>query len=376
MQRFHELDALRAFAMLLGVVLHAAIFLVWAEWPIVAKEISPELPYDDIVYFIHGFRMPVFFLLSGFFTAMLWERRGRKALIDHRLRRVGLPLLIGAFTIIPIQIAWYIVLKGEEFTFGTGIWILALGWITGLQHLWFLWILLLLVGIFVGLVALRRTFTNRRVWWLLVPAVLIPQLLMIEPTWGPDTASHLIVNPVVLAYYLGFFLFGAFTYQTELSVERLWVLALLPVIPVMYLGLHFEFESREPWAHVASSFLQVAFAWSMCFGLMGLFKLVASAERPWVRYLSDASYWIYLWHLALIFPAQRIAADLDLNVHAEVLAIIVGVTGILLISYHFGVRHTWIGVMLNGPRTRVHQGSITPAPGADGRSADHVGRTM
>ena len=78
MTRFHELDALRAFAMLLGVVLHASMFLVWPEWPVVAKEISPDLPYDDIVHAIHGFRMPVFFLLSGFFTAMLWRRHGGK----------------------------------------------------------------------------------------------------------------------------------------------------------------------------------------------------------------------------------------------------------------------------------------------------------
>ena len=60
MTRFHELDALRAFAMLLGVVLHASMFLVWSEWTVVAKEISPDLPYDDIVFAIHGFRMPIF----------------------------------------------------------------------------------------------------------------------------------------------------------------------------------------------------------------------------------------------------------------------------------------------------------------------------
>ena len=78
MTRFHELDALRAFAMLLGVVLHASLFLVTKDWPVVAKEISPELPYDDIVLAIHGFRMPVFFLMSGFFTAFYGNGAGHK----------------------------------------------------------------------------------------------------------------------------------------------------------------------------------------------------------------------------------------------------------------------------------------------------------
>ena len=40
MTRFHELDALRAFAMLLGIVLHASIFLVTMD-QVVARDISP-----------------------------------------------------------------------------------------------------------------------------------------------------------------------------------------------------------------------------------------------------------------------------------------------------------------------------------------------
>ena len=45
--------------------------------------------------------MPVFFVLSGFFTAMLWRGRGLKSLLSHRFRRVLLPLLLGLVTIVP-----------------------------------------------------------------------------------------------------------------------------------------------------------------------------------------------------------------------------------------------------------------------------------
>ncbi|MYA59741.1 MAG: acyltransferase family protein [Chloroflexi bacterium] len=352
MTRFHELDALRAFAMLLGVVLHASMFLVWREWPVVAKEISPDLPYDDIVHAIHGFRMPVFFLLSGFFTAMLWQRRGRKELVNHRLRRVGLPLVIGAFTIVPIHVFWIVYLKGDEITLLTPFWILAFGWIYGLQHLWFLWMLLLLVGLFIGVSSLGIKFTHRWLWWTLIPLVLVPQLMMKEYTWGPDTASHIIVNPIVLGYYLFFFLFGAFMFHSGMSIDRRWIFALLPVIPIFYVGRIFEFTADSLGAHIASSVFQVMYAWAMCFGTMGCFKIMASANRPWVRYLSDASYWIYLWHVALIFPAQALAARLNWNVHLEVMLIIVAVTAVLLAVYQLAVRHTWIGTLLNGRRVR------------------------
>ena len=80
MTRYHELDALRAVAMLLGVVLHAFLFLIpigWVGQDPWAKAVPIEQnPYVYLLAAIHGFRMPVFFLLSGFFTAMLWQRRG------------------------------------------------------------------------------------------------------------------------------------------------------------------------------------------------------------------------------------------------------------------------------------------------------------
>ena len=137
MTRFHDLDALRAFAMLLGVVLHAALFLIPIDWPGVAREASFDLPYDEIVHAIHGFRMPVFFLLSGFFTAMLWEHRGLRAMINHRLKRVGLPLLIGAFTIIPLQSWWWLTTSGEELTLWSLIFLVPFSWLYDLQLLWF-----------------------------------------------------------------------------------------------------------------------------------------------------------------------------------------------------------------------------------------------
>ena len=46
--------------------------------------------------------MQVFFLLSGFFTAMLWRRHGLRALITHRFKRVFLPLMLGLFTVVPL----------------------------------------------------------------------------------------------------------------------------------------------------------------------------------------------------------------------------------------------------------------------------------
>ena len=50
---------------------------------------------------LHGFRMPLFFVMSGFFSAMLLHRRGRGSLVKHRFHRVFLPMLLGMVTIVP-----------------------------------------------------------------------------------------------------------------------------------------------------------------------------------------------------------------------------------------------------------------------------------
>ena len=56
---------------------------------------------------IHGFRMPLFFLMSGFFTAMLWRQRGLRALVRQRAQRLLLPLAIAMLTVIPLTwAAW------------------------------------------------------------------------------------------------------------------------------------------------------------------------------------------------------------------------------------------------------------------------------
>jgi hypothetical protein len=97
--RRSDLDALRAVAMLLGIALHATLSFFPAFWVVADRRQDAAL--GVLFSAIHGFRMPVFFVMSGFFSAMLLHRRGRGALVKHRFRRVFLPLLLGMVTIVP-----------------------------------------------------------------------------------------------------------------------------------------------------------------------------------------------------------------------------------------------------------------------------------
>ncbi len=356
-QRFHELDALRAFAMLLGVVLHTALFFMPDAW---SKAYSAEgYPaevsgfYTLLFYAIHGFRMPVFFLLSGYFTALLWQRRGLRSLTMQRLKRVGLPLVVGAFTVIPITTIAFLWAFDvfEEVEFSIFWWPFI--WLGTLNHLWFLWLLLWLCGGFIIAAKLGMRFDHPVAWWLAIPLTLLPQLLMTEPVFGPDTSDALAFDPVVLTYYALFFVFGAFMYRRGFRISRWWTLALVPALTLVFWGgLSLLYDVKADWAKPFAAVAQVAFAWLMCFGLMGLFRLIAHRERLWVRYLSDASYWIYLWHLPLVVVAFELIAGWRVGSHLKFVLIVVAVTAVLLVLYQLAVRYTPIGAMLNGPHTR------------------------
>jgi peptidoglycan/LPS O-acetylase OafA/YrhL len=96
----HDLEVLRAIALLLIIAFHGSLSFFYVPWPI--QDVQKNEGIGVIFLVIHGFQMPLFFAMSGFFTAMLWRTRGVKALLMHRFRRVFMPLLFGLITIAPL----------------------------------------------------------------------------------------------------------------------------------------------------------------------------------------------------------------------------------------------------------------------------------
>jgi len=102
-KRRHDLDALRAFAMLLGIALHAACAYCMFPWPVMDADQSSPL-FGIFSLLVHGFRMPLFFVVSGYFTAMLASRKGIRAMLANRAARILAPCLAGLITILPLTL--------------------------------------------------------------------------------------------------------------------------------------------------------------------------------------------------------------------------------------------------------------------------------
>jgi len=71
-------------------------------------------------------------------------------------------------------------------------------------------------------------------------------------------------------------------------------------------------------------------------------------ENKYVRYLSDSAYWFYLIHLPIVVLIQVYLLNFSLSVWVKAGLNIFVTTSVGLLSYHYLVRKTWIGLLLNG----------------------------
>src|SRR5262245_13646978 len=102
--RYHALDALRATMMLLGIYLHAAVaYSEHGNWP--WKEGPTTAVFDVSLGLIHAFRMPVFYVMAGFFAALLLERRGLGHFVRNRAMRIAVPFAVGWLVLFPVVAA-------------------------------------------------------------------------------------------------------------------------------------------------------------------------------------------------------------------------------------------------------------------------------
>src|SRR6185295_12452682 len=94
-ERLHALDALRGFALICGVILHAAMSYLpgFNVWPLLDR--SPSATLAVTFFVIHMFRMTTFFVIAGFFARLLLERRGVRAFVRNRATRIVVPLVVG-----------------------------------------------------------------------------------------------------------------------------------------------------------------------------------------------------------------------------------------------------------------------------------------
>ena len=131
--------------MILGIVLHSSASFV--EYPILDlwpyKFLKTHLFFDAIQISIHLFRIPVFFIIAGYFMSLQIARYGMQKVAVKRLKRIVIPFLFGLLILAPwINYGFAILTYDQDWTGFDGVFNYSIFFIPGTVHFWFLYYLI------------------------------------------------------------------------------------------------------------------------------------------------------------------------------------------------------------------------------------------
>jgi ABC-type multidrug transport system ATPase subunit/peptidoglycan/LPS O-acetylase OafA/YrhL len=390
-QRLHALDAVRGFALLLGVAFHASISFIPGMppgiWAMVDN--SPSRFLSDAGFVMHVFRMSLFFFIAGFFGRMLYHKLGASGFWANRGKRIAVPLVAGWVILMPtIMFVWNI---GATKVFGgtppappampPGFFPLA--------HLWFLYQLLLL---YVAVIAVRaiilkldvaqklRSTIDRlvsgsihKMVGVFVLGIPLSATLIWLPMWfywtGIPTPDMSLIPQVPATVGFGTaFIFGWLVNRSANALEamtRRWQEHLL--LGAAATGYLLYIVKTIPMAQPGNTKSLFAYAfgvavWGWVLGLTGAALRFLSNYSAVRRYIADASYWIYLAHLPVVAAFQVWVGHWPLHWSVKYPFILVASLAVLFLSYHFLVRPSFIGQLLNGRRVRRGGDAVNVKP--------------
>ena len=368
--RYHGLDLLRGVAMALGVVLHAPLAFITPEiWEAVGVPWYKVPKTEDwilmLLGWIHQWRMPVFFLLAGFFGLMILRRRGALAFLGDRIVRLGMTLALFGLIIDAIN-------PPIDFELG---------------HLWFLYHLLMICGLASAACALTQAFPGalapvaRAVAW---PArhvagllLYLPLLLLLTIYARPPERTlipHYLheIEPLALAYNTLWFIIGAALYHHRDTIATLakgWLLALSGVVAVgsimMFWGLAHQTYTvtTAPLLLWLPSSTLATFSWALF--MVGLATRLLKRRSRVVNWFVRVSYPVYVFHLQPSIWIGVIGLTTGVTAGALMLPTIAISFSFSLVLYYGFVCFTPLEWLFNGHRRawfRPHWIGLGPKP--------------
>lgn len=359
-QRLHYLDTMRGMLMLLGVVLHSSNPYSSGAWRVNDPQRIPLL--DAVDAGVSLFRMPAFFVIAGFFAIYLLGRRPTATFVRERMRRVLVPLVVMLLTVNLVQL-WF--LSGYPVADPAGFIDAVL--LPAMQdgdlasHLWFLAALaiyFLLVALFapqLRALAVRAPGTSLRVAGAVYLAVLAAAVLAplavtvaaqlsgawIERAWLNEYVLGVVRVSTVLKY-LPFFAVGVLLGADPRLLDRFarisrWVpgLGLLAGFG-LFVAVGRDETAWKAVALVSESLL----AWMAVRVIFALFRRLADRPTRTFRYLSDASYSVYLFHHLVVIVVATWLLALDVDAWLKFTIVLVTASVVSLLAYHFLIRRS------------------------------------
>ena len=360
--RFNNLDFLRAFALLAGVLLHA--LSLYLE-PIDGSEPRPLAAI--LFIWIHSWRMPLFMVLAGFFTCLSLSKRSTSSYALNRLVRLGGPLILLWVAIPAVDESAAQMFKSPDFI----SWIMTGGQFTlRLDHLWFLYYLLIFYALVLALKALtprifelmvnlKLNFLTLSFFWLPIITLFAPWAKPIGGVFSevPTTFGELKVGSML--FMLAFFIIGMQLFNNQTILQRLqaksfWITAIICCSFVPIALMAWGIMKDSPFVFSSTPEMWVVNALSTCASLFVVLAFIGASSRyilasgPILSWLVKLSYPTYVFHLVFVYSIGAILLLSGLNTTLVVIgSFFSGVIGSLVI-YYLLIWYTPLDWVFNG----------------------------
>ncbi len=379
-ERIHPMDNLRGILAMLGIPFHASFFLYLSSALFSGHLITNRNQFllepvpatvkhaFLIIFYLHTFWMPAFFLLAGFFAHLLCTNKGTKHFIKNRSLRIGLPFIFYFLWLIPCYLVKILgVALTENKTFLSIVEINAHNgqmWIyfNNLTSYWFLDYLLWFYGLTLVFLLLKKAghfphtinrslhhgleklFSTRFIY-AFIP-IICATLFLRGHHWFIMLDENIMPSPDLLVFYSIWYFIGWFLWEHQKILSRLslfsWQKMLFSfALYLFYLVCYFHFiHAQDEWLYVFSILVYTASMTFAVFGCLGMAWRFLPTYHAVLKYLSKASYWLYLTQIPILWFLSLIMMGVTHSFYVQFAVTTLLCMMICLVSYHFFIRRT------------------------------------
>ena len=327
-QRRYDLDWLRVIAILTLLFYHTGMIYVSWGWHIKSAEHSQ--PMEEVMRWLHRWRMPLLFFISGAGTFFALTKRSFGSYAGERVRRLFVPLVFGMFVIVPpqIYIEWlfrhrfagsYAEFYPEVFKFqsyhdgGTGG---AFSW----HHLWFICYLFFYSLISIPVFRWLRSESGQRftdrigrliarpggAMWLGAVVIFISQITL-KPFFPDET--HALINDWayfvknLLLFWFGYLFISRPAFWQILTDQRRILLTGTLICTVLLYAIRAVYDTEGPdilaW-EIAYLINTDCLTWFSVLATVAYGYRYLNVNRPILPHLNEAVYPFYILHQTVI----------------------------------------------------------------------------
>jgi glucan biosynthesis protein C len=358
MRRRYDLDWLRVFAFGLLILFHTG--MMFSSWDWHVKNIETSESFDYVMRWLHAWRMPLLFFISGSAVWFAMDRYSTWRFFLERQKRLLLPLVFGMLVVIPPQVCLERLYHQEQFNsfwdfyrtvFTSGSYPQGnLSW----HHLWYIpyiWAFsLVMLPLFVAVRSQRgRQLLDRALDWVKSPWLLfllfVPSGLaevVLRPFW-PYDANNLLSDWANFTHKLTFFVAGFVlasgtnvydsigAHRRKFLVAAIAAFALLQTIWLS--KWHFS-KGMIAWYHLLSNFN----IWMWMLVVLGYGRKYLSFNHPFLRSANEAVYPFYILHQTVIIALAYQLAYVNWGIPLKFFLVATGTFLICWMLYRFAIK--------------------------------------